>query len=227
MRRWYKVHKWLAVTAGVGLLIWLISGVVMVLPPLFPPPPIQKAPVPLALHEAILTPAEAVAAFARTTPKPPQVQSVTLKRLAEVPVYSILPLQGEAFLIDARSGAPFRITSDIAEQIARRHVPQPAQVAQSGMVTRYSTAYPWGPLPAHRFVFSHDPATTYYVAAAEGTVHNSNRWVWLKGVIGSLHTFEPIKLITRDNAIRKGLLILGGLAGLGATCTGYYLAWPR
>ena len=39
----YKVHKWFAVTVGVFFLMWLISGIVMILPRLSPGPARQQS----------------------------------------------------------------------------------------------------------------------------------------------------------------------------------------
>jgi len=49
----------------------------------------------------------------------------------------------------------------------------------------------------------------------------------IRGAIASLHTFEPIKLITKRDAVRNGLLIISSLIGIVASMTGYYLALRR
>jgi len=76
-------------------------------------------------------------------------------------------------------------------------------------------------------VFDDDRATVSYISTSDGTVRRSDRWSRIRGAITSLHTFEPVKLITKRDAVRKGLLALLSMVGVGVAGTGYYLALPR
>jgi hypothetical protein len=223
----YTVHKWLAVTVGAFFLVWLMSGIVMVLPPLFTPSMSQQASVLLDLQKTAVSPSDAVMELAKTGGELPQVRSVTLKQVADIAVYEIVTASGEVYLVHAQLGQPFTITPDIAEQIARGYVASQPRVLQRDLVTKHSLTYQWGPLPAYRFIFDDDRSMVYYVSIHDGAVWQDNRWSWIKGAIVSLHTFEPLRLITKQSAIKQGLLVLLSVIGVGAAITGYCLAWPR
>jgi hypothetical protein len=227
LRTIYKIHKWMAVIAGIFFLMWLISGIVMILPPLFFAPVRKLAPKSFDYRKVTVSPAEAVITLEESLEKPLQVQSVALQQIVDRAVYTIMSQHGESYLINAQSGQRFTITPEVAEQIAREYVPSQARVVQSELVNRHSFSYQWGPLPAYRLVFDSDRSTGYYVSAYEGTVRRSTLEDRLRGAIGSLHTFEPIKLITTQVVVHKGLIILLSLVGVGVAITGYYLALPR
>jgi hypothetical protein len=223
----YTIHKWLAVTAGVFFLTWLISGMVMVLSPLFNLSMPQHVPAPLDFQKTIVPPAEALMKLAKTGGELPQVRSVTLKQVADIAVYEIVTANGEMYLVNAHSGQLFTITPDIAEQITRVYVSSQFRVLQRDLVTKHSLTYPLGPLPAYRFIFDNDRSIVYYVSIREGAVSQNHRWSWVRGAIVSLHTFEPLKLITSEKAIKQGFLVLLSVVGIGAAITGYCLVWPR
>ena len=222
----YKVHKWLGVTVGAFILVWLISGIVIILPPPFPAPGRQRTP-PLDFQEITVSPAEAVGNLGKVLKASPQVMSVSLRRVVDAVVYEVVVNPRGSHLIDARSGQVFMITPEVAEQIARDGFPSSARVLQIERVDRHSFAYPWGPLPAYRIEFDDDRATVSYISTSDGTVRRSDRWSRIRGAITSLHTFEPVKLVTKRDAVRKGLLVLLSVVGMGVAGTGYYLARPR
>ena len=63
-RKIYKVHKWVAVTVGVFFLMWLISGIVMILPNrVYRPVPGRKL-APVDYRDVTVSPAEALATLA-------------------------------------------------------------------------------------------------------------------------------------------------------------------
>ena len=226
-RKMYKVHKWIAVTVGVFFLVWLISGIAMVLPNSWYTPVPQRRPGPIDFKEVTVSPAEAIATLARLLGSYPEVNSVNLKRIRERAVYQISVKRGDLHLIDARSGEVFKITQELAEQIARDEFPLEARVLQIDLVTRNSFSYPWGSVPAYEVVFDDNQATMSHVAVSGGTVRRSTRWSRIQAAVVSLHTFEPLKLITKRKAARKGLLLLLSLLGIAVAGTGYYLSIPR
>jgi uncharacterized iron-regulated membrane protein len=223
----YKLHKWIAVAVGVFFLVWLTSGIVMILPPLFPGPPREQKSAALDFREITVSPAQAVANLAKALGSYPRVSRVTLRPIGKVLAYEVSVQSGNSHLIDARSGQVFTITPEIAEQIARGNLPSQGRVLQIERINRHSYAYQWGPIPAYRIVFDNDQSTSYYVSTHDGTVRRSDRWNRVRGVMESLHTFRPLKLITKREAVRKGMLILLSVVGIGAALTGYYLSLPR
>ena len=152
------------------------------------------------------------------------VTSVTLTRLTDIPVYHVASPRG-VHLVDARTGQLLRITRETAERLARLQFALQGPAREVTVVTRHSVTYPWGPVPVYRIVFESDPATTYHVSMTDGTVQRSNRWGWLHGAIASAHTFEPMKLVTGSDFVRKGFLVLFSVIGISAALTGYYLVF--
>jgi hypothetical protein len=227
LRTAYKIHKWFAVTVGAFIALWLISGIVMVLPPLFSAEVPMAAPRPLDVRGVTVTPAEAAEVLSKDLGRPLQVDSVTLRRVGGATVYEVMAGSAGPHLIDARAGRVFTITPEVAEEVARERFPSVGRVVERDQVSRHTLEYPWGSLPAHRIVFDLDPAVPYYVSATNGAVVRSDRWTRFQGVMGSLHTFEPLKLITTSERARKGLLVLLSVVGIGVAGTGYYLALPR
>jgi len=223
----YKVHKWIAVTVGLVIFVWLVSGIVMVFPNRLYSPVRGRKPAAVDYRNVTVTPAKALATVAEDLGSYPKVKSVSLKRIRDAVVYRITVEASGSHLIDARSGEVFTITPEIAEQIARDEFPVQARVLQIDLLTHNSYSYPWGPLPAYGIVFDDDQATISHVSVSDGMVRRSTRWSRIQAAVASLHTFEPLKLITKRKAVRRGLLLLLSMVAIAAVGTGYYLALPR
>jgi hypothetical protein len=216
----------MAVTAGIFILVWLVSGIVMIVPPLSAGPARQRAPA-ADFPTVTMSPAEAIASLAKLLGATPQVHSVSLRRIAGMVVYEIAAGAGGSHMIDARTGRLFTITPQVAERVARHDFPTQANVRDINLVTRHTFAYLWGPLPAYRIAFDDDRATVSYVSTSDGTVRRNDRRGRIRSAITSLHQFEPLKLVIEGNAVRKALLFLLSAVGIGVAGTGYYLALSR
>jgi hypothetical protein len=217
----HRFHKWVAVVVSAFLVAWLVSGIMMVLPAWGP----GDGPTPSAaldLREVSVSPAEAAAVSGNGEP----LSSVTLVRFLDGPVYRVAASDGTR-LVDARIGRLLLITPKVAEQAARARFSPDGPVRDVQLVTRHSVAYPWGPVPAYRIVFGSSPSTAYYVSTADGAVQRSDPWIWTRDAIISLHSFEPLKLFTRREPVRTGLLVLMSLVGLVTAASGLYLALRR
>jgi len=221
----YRIHKWFAVIVGGFVLVWLISGIVMILPRLGPAP--AQSQLSIDFGEIAISPAQAVTALAEALGKPLEVNRLSLRRIQNVIVYEVSIRNGPSRLINAISGQVFTVTPDLAEQLVRETFPTQARVFQIEQVTRHSYSYQWGPLPAYRIVFNDDGANLYHVSINDGTIQRSDRLTRLRWAIQSLHTFEPVKLIIQRDEFRKGLLVLLGMVGIGAVVTGYCLVLTR
>jgi hypothetical protein len=156
-----------------------------------------------------------------------QVKAVTLKKIAESEVYEIITAGRGPLLIDSESGKLFSITAQRAEAIAMRHMASSPRELKVELLSRHEFTYPWGPLPVYRVVVAEDPSTTYYVSARDGTVSRSDRESRIRNAIASLHTLDPVKLLIEREVFRKGMLILAGMVGIAAVCTGLALAVKR
>ena len=223
----YSIHKWIAVTAGSFLLLWLISGIVMVVSSDLLYGFRQKPAAPIDIQQITTTPAEALAHLTKVLDESHEVTSVGLRKIAGVVIYRINIAGGGSHLIEAQSGQVFTITPAIVEQIARDYVPSETRVLEIEHTTQHSYAYQWGPLPAFRIVFANDHSTAYYVSVWDGSILRSDRWSRILGAIVSLHDFRPVTLFIQRESIRIGLLVLLSLVGIATAVTGYYLAVSR
>jgi len=223
----YTVHKWIAVFVGLFILVWLISGIVMMMPPLFPGPARQQEARPVNFREVTVSPAEAVEELARVLGSYPEVNRLSLRRIGDTLAYQVSLKSGVSHLIDARSRQLFTVTQELAEQIARDEFSIQTPVHHIDLVRRHTFDYSWGPLPAYRIMFDDKQGTVSYVSTIDGTVQRSDRWSRIRAAITSLHTFEPLRLVTERDWVRKGVLFVLSLIGIGAAGTGYYLALPR
>lgn len=196
----------------------------MILPPWGPEPGPRSAPSPLNLRDVKVSPAEAVATSINGSGH--QVTSVTLVGLLDDPVYRIVT-RGRMHLVDARTGTRLEITPALAERLVRTQFGAEGRVVDVGLVQRNSITYPWGPVPAYRIVFDSASVVAYYVSTRDGTVHRTDLWNWLRGAIIGLHTFEPLKLVSRSESLRTVLLLAFGLLSLAVVASGYYLALRR
>jgi hypothetical protein len=139
-------------------------------------------------------------------------------------------VNGRVYLLDAATGEIVEITPEVAEALARERLSlagegsSPPKLMEIERLNSHDLMYPFGNLPVYRVQFEGDGSNLYYVSANAGTVSQSNQLTRIRGAITSLHTFEPVRLITDSSAVRKGLLILFSSIGVAAALTGYYLA---
>jgi hypothetical protein len=221
-----RLHRWIAIPIGVFILVWSISGIVMVAAPRLVPPAPQPSSGPLDLAGVGVSPAEAVASVEKRIGTTVSVQSLTLKRIGDVPVYSV-SVEGKGLnLVDARTGQMFTMGPELAERIARRNVPAQAATRRVELVTERAPSYPWGPLPAYRVSFD-GVGSDYYVSTEDGSVLRFDTRHMVVGLIESLHTFAPVRLLTEREGVRQGLLLLTSIVAVGLGITGYFLALPR
>lgn len=229
MSRWpmHRIHKWLAVTAGVFLLVWLITGVIMVLPPLsngpVPVQPVRK----IDFKDITQSPAQAIANLQKSLRTTSQVSFVGLKWVHDTLVYEIHFENGARHFISAVTGQLFSFTRELAERVVLDAYPGQGGAQTIGMLEQHSYGYQWGPLPVYQIMLDSDKSTAYFVATEDGSVRRSDRVDRIRGAITSLHTFDPIKLVIRPETVRTSLLIITGVIAILASLTGYYLALRR
>jgi hypothetical protein len=214
-----------AITVGGFILVWFVSGIVMMLPgssPGYPEPP------PAVNFTTItVSPGDAIRALPGSMGTPADVRDVKLGRLLDKVVYEVRVNGGTVYLIDAKEGVPFTITQDVAERIARQGMRPGVPIRRIDHVTKHGVDYPWGPLPIYKVLFDDERATAAYVEASNGSVRFSDRPSRIRNAIASLHEFMPLMLIIDSEKVRKGLLILLSLVGVSVALSGYYLAFGK
>ena len=119
LRSLHRIHRVVATPVGVLIVLWIITGIIPLLPTPAPPPVTGQ---PLDLSKAVVTPAEAVRAVAGSDVTP-KVRWMRLQPLGDVIVYEVSvegrPLQ----LIDATTGKRITVDAAVAERIATTRAP--------------------------------------------------------------------------------------------------------
>jgi uncharacterized iron-regulated membrane protein len=219
----YKVHKWLGISAGLFIVLWFISGLVMILPKASTQSGGTKSDG-VNFEEYTLSPAEALRRLSEAQKEPAKIVSLNLIRLRGSLAYKINAHSNRIYLVDARSGQIVTITRETAEQLARDDLATGAPIVEVSLVTTPGLPYGWGPLPVYRVVFDDSQKTISFVSLNDGRVRRTNRWGRLRDWIIHLHTLQTLNV--GQEGLRKSLLWVLSLLGLAAIAAGYYLVLP-
>ncbi len=223
-KQWRVFHKWLAILVGVFLLVWTISGIVMVLPNEWfdPAPVIQSGPID---YEAMpISPQEAITALKSILGTQIQVSNLSLKKLQGKLYYGINLAGGGFHLIDASTGTEFKVTEKTAEELVRSITGKEGVPLEIEPLLDHDLLYPFGSLPVFRVKFKDQSGDLYYVSMINSDVTHSTIATRTRAVITSLHTFEPLTLLTQRDSIRKLLLVGSAAIAVFVALTGYILA---
>lgn len=226
---WRKWHRGMAVSVGFLFIVWITSGVVMVLPQLKVS---SLAPAQVGLQSQTLldlrtSPAEAIEAVNRMRLKTVEVTNVQLRPVGTTILYEIATGDETSFLVDARTGEVVTVTDQLAQVIARTMLADGMHIESSALVSAYDADYRSGPLPVYRFNMSDAYGSVIYVSAHNGASRYTNRWLRIRGAIEGLHSFDPVEWATGSSLLRKGLLLLGSLGAGMVAFTGFALARRR
>jgi hypothetical protein len=154
------------------------------------------------------------------------VTGVTVARFGNGLAYEIELQDGSRYLVDAVRGTPIIITQAMAERAAQTWMRNGAGIIRVAVLQEREYHY-WGSLPVHKITFGDRRRTVVYVSGVTGqVVHTTSRLGRVRGWITGLHTLEPLRLITKADAVRKGLLLVALAVGLAVEMTGFYLAFP-
>jgi len=216
-----SIHKWIGISLGIILLVWLVSGIWMVLPASYQQnweDGFSQWPA------AAIAPAEAVAVASDHAPE--RVRNLNMWAVASRLFYRVSLKDGPVQLVDATTGQLVTITPDLAEQIARAIFVMPeAPVDTVERVDEYSMRYGAGPLPVMRVVFADDDNTVVYVGVADGAVLGGGTSHRIRAIVSGLHSFYPLRILISARG-EKGALILAGVLMIVGVLTGYWLALP-
>ncbi len=225
-RQLRKLHRWIFNLAGIFIVIWLLSGVLMVMPAYWFGPTANHQNPPADFRRAAISPAEAIVRMEQRTSQPAKVANVQLRQINDVILYAIRLDNGEEQLVNATTGEIFAFTPALAEDIIRRDFKVKTPLADIRRLDGYERDYPWGSLPVYRLRFEGDGTASYYVAEKDLRVTRSSTLTRVRAAITSLHEFEPVKLISDNAWARRGLLIAIGAIGLTGALIGVWMTLP-
>ncbi len=231
IRQHRKLHKWTGIILGIPLLMWTITGIVACIGHFLPYPSIQQGKTKLIseneLQSLSLSPYDALESMDNALWEKNQIQSLTLRRIDNVILYEFTLGGGKKYTINANSGLPFKITSEVAQRIARDSFCKEASVLNVTLLNRHSYFFPYyEPLPAYKVEFDDDLHTNIYISPANGNIlRANNRWNRLLLVNQDLHLFGFIrKLIINNGKIQALSQIIVALTTGFVFISGYYLA---
>jgi hypothetical protein len=219
VKRWlFLTHRWLGVFGCLLIVLWFTSGFVMMYVPF---PTLSDGERLAALPQIDgaqlrVTPAQALAAVARTTPASRVVQ-LRLLQPADAPVYA-LRVDGQGWVgLDARSGEPLRVDPHDAQRSAERFAGQAALSVERIERDQWSVS---GSLDPHRPLFAVTMADggLHYVSSRTGEVVRDTQraergWNWIGAVV---HWVYPTALRSRPGAWHWTVIVLSGYALLTA-----------
>ncbi len=223
MRKFYKIHKWIAVAIGVFIFAQALTGAVWVGPNPLGVFSWKKLKVPSDSDVALVSPLQ-------VTRELGDIQQVALRWLPETPVYEVALATGEARLFDARDGAPFEVGEELAVRVALHAMGGDGgpQVARTTRLTEPDLDFMGGPFPAYRVEMADAGSTYVHVAEATGRIVSvGNRWDRTKGVFVAVHDWAILWLWTGSEGLTRYGMILAGFVACLAALSGYYLALPK
>lgn len=231
-RQYRKIHKWSGIILGILLLMWIVTGIAAGIGIFLPYPSVVSESdfasdnISKSLR---LSPYDALKGLDNALWKKREIQSLTLRRIDNIDVYEFVLTGKKEYLINADSGIPFEITSEVAKNIARNCLGKEASVLSIELLKKNNYFYPYGRLPVYKVEFDDNSHTNIYVSSINGKVLQvHNRWSHFLEVNHDLHTFAFVtKLITKNMFIRAFFLILVALITVFIFVTGYYLALRR
>jgi len=220
------LHKWIFIFMGAFILIWCLSGVLMVLPQQLFGESIRFSRPAVDYRNVTLSPAGAIARLRQYTGHEVNARRVELLQIHYQLLYRIEAGDHTNHYIDALSGRRFEFTPALAEDIARNAFGIRKPAIESTRLTEHDKSYPLGQLPVYRVRFEAKPDVQYYVNEANGRVTRSTTTASIRNVIMALHALEPVEQLTHNRELRRNLLVLTGTISLLGAVFGYILTLP-
>jgi uncharacterized iron-regulated membrane protein len=218
--RWSRsLHRWIAYVLGALVILWVVTGVVM----MFPAPPTIRAAdsAPLDPSAALRSPSEAVQALPAARRR---VRGVTLRNLAGRLVYDFAGQNGAHILVDATTAQRVELTDSLAVTLARRVMVDSTGNYSVRQITQHDQGYRFGPLPVYRIELDDKSRTLLYVAP-DGSITSTSNRSRVRATMAALHEFE-IPGVRIPAKLRKLLLLGASTFTIVLALTGYILALP-
>lgn len=224
-RAFLTLHKWIGISVGVFLFVWLVSGIVMILPMQRLAP--AQGPGNVDLTTLTLAPAEALALVRSREGDTARVFNYSLVVIGGEAYYRIQMKGGANHLISATTGERLVIGPERAETLARAGLSSSAPVTSVTEVKAHSLGYANGPLPAWRVEFGDGRKTVAWVGARDGSVSHDTRLRRVRSFVAQMHTFDQLRTLTGSKLLARGSLGTLSAITILLVLTGYYLALPK
>jgi PepSY-associated TM region len=212
------IHKWIGIVVGIILLMWSVTGIILMIPARRAEARMQ----PLDLSRAVVAPAQALVAVEDSGL---QVRSVTLIRIHDRTVYRI-DAGRRPLLVDARDGSRVEITPALAEAIARDALGDTAVEMRVDIIRKRDADYSSGGLPVYRVTVGGAEGAVGHVSMQDGTFIPSGGRSRLRLLAHQMHDFSVIKEWVTTEWFYRTLAIIAASLALVSIFTGYWLTIP-
>ena len=205
-----RIHLWLGLFAGVLIVIWTLSGAILVWLD-------QSAIRGDAVNSTIMEPELETTSYA--SPGGIIAQSdgalrVTLQTVLGEPVYRVEGIGGAA-LFDAQSGEKLSpIKEDYVERIAVGNYIGDGDIASTEFLSQTPRNYR-GTLPVWRVVFDDKARTEFFISVQTGEItERRNRTWYLQDFFWALHIFDVDGERNVENPVVRGFSLLASIFAL-------------
>ena len=218
----FKLHKWLGLLIGLQVLIWLSTGLYMVIVSLdF----IHGDPLVKNMQQAIEVPTSTDLSVADLRTQFPAARSISLRSVMGKTLYTV-STAGERLLVDPATGA---VVSPLDEQLARDIAVFHFNGDDPVIAATLITSDPPGEigarrLPLWRIDFADRYSTTFYIDPDNGRLVTRRHQYWrIFDFLWMLHIMDYVDRDDVHNLVLKTAQIIG----LTFVLTGFWLLYFR
>ena len=212
------LHKWLGLVVGVQLLIWLASGLYMVIVDIdF----IHGDPFVKNMEEMVTVPGTGQFSMAKLYAQYPEANQISLRPVMGKTHYTVTTPDNR-YLLDAETGAlKSPLDEGAARQIARHHFAGTAPVINSSLISSNPPMeVQTRRLPLWRIDFDDRFATSFYIDPYNGSLVTRRHQYWrIFDFMWMLHIMDYDERSDAHNP----LLIFAQVTGLSFAITGLWL----
>jgi hypothetical protein len=220
--RWW--HTWIGVFIGIVLTLWVVSGLVMLIPRSDVSKASQGTGRPIDWSAVAISPAEAIRAAA--LPADAVINNFELLRYRDGMAYCVRPRRLPPVLVDAATGLVITVSESLAVVLATEGI-KDAKLSGVRRVESWGNGY-HGPLPAYHVTFARPEGLEAYVMVATGEVRRTESWDRFHDTWGhGAHVFTPLNDLPGGERSRLASLWGTGVISLFSILTGYWLSLPR
>jgi len=212
------IHKWIGVSVGVLLAMWLVTGIFMILPK-----PRALPPIPINYDSMTISPAQAVM-IARAQADGNEIRGVALRQLGDRLLYQVNLVGSGPVLVDGQRGTVVQITDSLVLASVRKGFGPEVEIERVEYLERHTMTYLFGPLPAYRVEIGDSARSVVHVAVRDGSLQASTGRGRFLGAMGKIHTFRALSAIRVDKRMERWLIILTSAVSLMLVVTGYFLS---
>ena len=213
-----SLHKWFGLVVGLQILIWLASGLYMVIVDLdF----IHGDPLVKNMQQAVTVPDSSLVSMATLRSRYPDANRIDLKQVMGKPFFAVTTAKAR-YLLDPETGAVISpLDEEAARDIATFHFNGKARILNVGLITvNPPMEIQTRRLPLWRIDFDDRFSTSFYVDPYTGTLVTRRHQYWrIFDFMWMLHIMDYEQRTDAHNLLLKTAQV----TGLAFAITGIWL----